>query len=127
MPLLARLVIGIFFVYTGLNQLQDLNHSKDVLNFFWISVPAGHRWDPFFPSIELLCGVFALLGLLTRATVSTLLGLTIAAFLNPKLKELTGLNFALPEFVMIALLAGLYIADAGSVSLDRFIFKRKLI
>ena len=77
--LLARIVVGIFFIQTGWNQLHQLNHSKDVLNFFWISVPASHRWDPFLPSVELICGVFTLFGFLTRAALVPLLGIMVGA------------------------------------------------
>ncbi len=123
-PFLARMVIGFVFIQTGLNKLHTLNHSKDVLNFFWIAIPVEHHWDPFFPIIELICGTFVLLGLWTRFTVVPLMGTILVALFNLKLKELTGLNlFAFQEFVMIALLAGLCAAGAGSVSIDRFIFK----
>ncbi|MBN1689201.1 MAG: DoxX family protein [Candidatus Omnitrophica bacterium] len=124
-PLLARMVVGIVFIQTGLNQLHDLNHSKDVLNFFWIAVPASHRWDPFFSSVEVICGAFLLFGLLTRAAAIPLFGIIVAAILSSKFKELTGLNLsALQEFAMISLLIGICVAGAGPVSLDRFIFKR---
>ena len=122
--LLARMVIGFIFIQTGVNKLQDLNHSKDILNFFGVGIPSKHLWDPFFPFVELICGAFVLLGLLTRFTVVPLMGTILIALLTLKLKELTGLNlFAFQEFVMIALLAGLCAAGAGSVSIDRFIFK----
>lgn len=123
-PFLARTLIGFVFIQAGLHKLYELNHAKDVLNFFWITVPVEHRWDPFFPAVELIFGALLLLGLFTRLTAILLFGILATSLLDPTLKELTGLNlFALQNFSIIALLAGLCVAGAGSASLDRFIFK----
>jgi uncharacterized membrane protein YphA (DoxX/SURF4 family) len=122
---LARMVAGGFFVQTAWGKLIVLDHTKDVLNFFWIALPAGHRWDPCLPGIELLLGVFLLLGFLTRFSAVLLLGIMGAAFLDVRLRGLAGVNlFAFQEFAVMALLAVLCAAGAGPASIDRFVFKR---
>ncbi len=126
--LLARMVIGFIFIQAGLNKLHEMNHSKDVLKFFWIPIPAEHRWDPFFPSVEMICGAFLLLGLLTRSAGVLLLGILAAAVFNLKLKEFTGLNLsALQGFTVSVLLAGLCAAGAGAVSLDQLWGKHPIV
>ena len=122
---LVRMLVGIFFIQTGLNQLHNLNHSKDVLNFFWSAIRFEYRWIPFFPAVELVCGAFMLLGCLTRFSAVLLFGIMAVSFLDTRFRGLAGVSiFALQEFVVIALLAVLCAAGAGSVSLDRFLFKR---
>jgi uncharacterized membrane protein YphA (DoxX/SURF4 family) len=124
-PFLARMVVGIFFIQIGLSQLHDLNHSKDISNFFWSAIHFEYRWLPFFPAVELVCGAFMLLGCLTRVAGVLLFGIMVTSFLDTRFRGLAGVSlFALQEFVVIALLAGLCAAGAGSVSLDRFLFKR---
>jgi uncharacterized membrane protein YphA (DoxX/SURF4 family) len=123
-PFLVRIVVGIFFIQTGLNQLHDLNHSNDILNFFWSAIHFEYRWLPFFPAVELVCGAFMLLGCLTRLSAVLLFGIMGVSFLDTRFRGLAGVNlFDLQEFVVMALLAGLCAVGAGSASLDRFIFK----
>lgn len=127
LPLLLRSVTGIYFIRTGLNKLYGLNHTKEVLNFFWIAVPAEHRWDPLIPFVGLICGTFVLLGLWTRAVIIPLFGILVAAVLNAKFKGISGLNLsAFQEFAMIALLIGLWAEGAGSFSLDQVWGKRPI-
>ena len=69
-----------------------------------------------------------LLGLLTRPAAILLLGIMIAAIFYPNLKDLTGLNLlGLQEFALIILLLGFCAEGAGSASLDRFLFKPRLV
>ena len=123
-PFLARIVVGIFFIQTGLSQLHDLDNSKDILNVFWSAIRFEYRWLPFFPVVELVCGAFMLLGYLTRLSAVLLFGIMGVSFLDARFRGLAGVNlFDLQEFIVIALLAGLCAAGAGSASLDRFLFK----
>ena len=126
--LLGRILISFIFVRTGLDRLHDLSQSKDVLNFFGIAVPVGHRWDAVFPLVEFVCGGFMLLGLLTRLTAALLMGTIMAAFLNNKFNELSGLNLSGAQGAgLIVSLLGLCAAGAGSMSFDRFIFQAQRI
>jgi hypothetical protein len=51
----------------------------------------------------------------------------VASFFDTHFRGLAGVNlFELQEFIVIALLAGLCFAGAGSASLDRFFFKRNV-
>ena len=124
-PFLARMVVGIFFIQTGLSQLRDLDSAKDILSFFWSAIHFEYRWLPFLPAVELVCGGCILLGSLTRLAAVLLFGIMVASFLDTRLRGLAGLDlFALQEFVVIALLAGLSAAGGGSVSIDRCLCKR---
>jgi uncharacterized membrane protein YphA (DoxX/SURF4 family) len=121
---LARMVVGIFFIQTGLSQLHDLNHSKDILNFFWSAIRFEYRWLPFFPVVELVGGACVLLGCLTRLSAVLLFGIMVVSFLDTRFRGLAGVSiFDFQEFIVMALLAGLCAAGAGSASLDRFLFK----
>ncbi len=121
---LARMLVGIFFIQTGLSQLRDLDSSKDIWNFFWSAIHFEYRWLPFFPAVELVCGAFMLLGYLTRFSAVLLFGIMVVSFLDTRFRGLAGVNlFDLQEFVVMALLAGLCAAGAGSASLDRLLFR----
>ena len=121
---LARMLMGFVFIQAGWNQLHELNHAKGGSNFSWIVIPPEHRWGVFFPALELICGVLLTFGLRTRFTALLLLGILATSILDAKLRGLTGLDLsALQNFAVIALLAGLCAAGAGSASLDRFLFK----
>ncbi len=125
LPFLVRIVVGIFFILTGLSQLHDLDNSKDILNFFWSAIHFEYRWLPFFPVVELVCGAFILLGCLTRFSAVLLFGIMGVSFLDTRFRGLAGVSiFGFQEFIVMALLAGLCAAGAGYVSLDRLIFKR---
>ena len=122
---LARMLVGIFFIQTGLSQLHDLDNSKDILDFFWSTIHFEYRWLPFFPVVELVCGAFILLGCLTRLSAVLLFGIMVVSFLDTHFRGLAGVSiFDFQEFIVMALLAGLCAAGAGSASLDRFLFKR---
>jgi uncharacterized membrane protein YphA (DoxX/SURF4 family) len=123
--LLARMVISFVFLQAGWNKLQNLSHSKDVLNSFGIGVPSNHLWDPFFPALELLCATFVLLGVRTSFMVLPLVGTLLFAFFNLKFKELAGLDLSVIQgFGMMILLAGLCLTGSGSFSLDRLRYKQ---
>ena len=123
-PFLARMLVGIFFIQTGLSQLHDLDSSKDILNFLWGALHFEYRWLPFFPVVELVCGAFMLLGCLTRLSAALLFGIMVVSFLDTRFRGLAGVSiFDLQEFIVMALLAGLCAAGAGSASIDRFLFK----
>ena len=124
-PFLVRMLVGIFFIQTGLSQLHDLDNSKDILNFFWSALHFEYRWLPFFPVVELVGGAFILLGCLTRLSAILLFGIMVVSFLDTRFRGLAGVSiFGFQEFIMMAFLAVLCAAGAGSVSLDRFLFKR---
>ena len=124
-PFLARIVVGIFFIQIGLSQLRDLNDSKDILNFFWSAIHFEYRWLPFFPVVELVGGAFMLLGCLTRLSAVLFFGIMGVSFLDTRFRGLAGVSiFGFQEFIVMAFLAVLCAAGAGSVSLDRFLFKR---
>ena len=125
--LLVRMVVGVLFVRIGLDKIHHLEQSRDTLHYWGIAIPVAHRWDSFFPFIELICGALILPGFLTRFSAALLFGILVAAILDTKLKELTGFNLvALQEWSVIALLVVLCAVGAGSASLDRFIFKNML-
>ncbi len=122
---LARMLVGFVFIRAGWNQLCLLNPERGALIHFWNPTSTGHRWDVFFPVLELVCGALMALGLFTRYAALLLLGLLATSLLDVQLRELTGLNLlALQNFAVIALLVGLCSSGGGSGSLDRCLFKR---
>ena len=124
-PFLARMLVGIFFIQTGLSQLHDLDNSKDILNFLWSAIRFEYRWLPFVPVFEVVCGAFMLLGYLTRLSAILLFGIMVVSFLDTRFRGLAGVSiFGFQEFIVMAFLAVLCAAGAGSASLDRFLFKR---
>lgn len=118
---LARMGTGIFFILTGWNQVQDLIRSKDLLNFFWIPVPAAHRWDPFFPLMELAAGIILLIGWQTRVLTVLLLMILISSLILPAFNTLSGLSlFPVQAFAVTGLLVGLCVTGSGFYSFDHF-------
>jgi len=130
-PFLARLVIGVVFVLSGWGKLHNLD--KVVEYFRTLGIPSPEIQAPFAATMELVCGLAVLVGLLTRLAAVPLIVIMIVALRTAfasQLAEADGLLewlnvlFGLAEFLYIVLLVGLALGGPGALSADRLLFRR---
>jgi putative oxidoreductase len=121
---LIRLAVGLIFFTQGILKFTDPHMG--VLRFARIGFPHPHFTALFVGSFEMVCGLFVLCGLLTRAAAVPLLIVISTAIATTKIPELfrTGQGFwfmvsdARTDFAMFCSLIFLIAAGAGSWSLD---------
>jgi putative oxidoreductase len=134
-PLTTRLVIGLVFVWSGINHLHNIDGF--VANFKDWGIPAPEFQARFSAGTELVCGGLVTLGLCTRLAAIPLMVVMANAiwFAYPKylsdivaargdfLKLLGNVDdlFGLAEFLYIVLLSWLVIYGPGWMSIDRLI------
>ncbi|HUL18436.1 MAG TPA: DoxX family protein [Steroidobacteraceae bacterium] len=127
-PLVARIVVGWVFLWSGWGKLNNLPAVTD--NFVDWGIPAPHLLAPFVSGVEFFGGLFLLLGLLTRISAGAL-GITmIVAIRSAKWADVDSLETLLgfDETEYLALFLWLAIAGAGAVSLDHYLegwFRRR--
>jgi putative oxidoreductase len=124
-PLVARIVTGWEFMFSGWGKLNDL--PTTINNFIGWGVPIPHILGPFVSGVEFFGGIFLLLGFLTRISAGAL-GITmIVAIKSAKWDQvdsfLTLVGFDESEY--LALFLWLAIAGAGALSLDYLITRRR--
>jgi putative oxidoreductase len=127
-PLVARIVVGWVFLWSGWGKLHALPMVTD--NFVGWGIPAPHVLAPFVSGVEFFGGLFLLLGLFTRISAGAL-GITmIVAIRSAKWADVDSLETLLgfDETEYLALFLWLAIAGAGVVSLDHYLegwFRRR--
>ncbi|MDZ4771595.1 MAG: DoxX family protein [Planctomycetota bacterium] len=131
-PLLARVVVGLVFVWSGWGKLHNID---GVVKYFTeLGIPAPEIQAPFAATMEFACGLLIVAGLFTRLAAIPLIVIMIVAIKTAfaqqlgdavGAKEWLNTLFGLSEFLYIVLLAWLAIAGAGRVSLDHLIFGRR--
>jgi putative oxidoreductase len=124
-PLVARIVTGWEFMFSGWGKLNDL--PTTINNFIGWGVPLPHILGPFVSGVEFFGGIFLLLGFLTRISAGAL-GITmIVAIKSAKWGDvdsfLTLIGFDETEY--LALFLWLAIAGAGPIALDHLISRRR--
>ena len=128
-----RLSVGLIFLTQGL--LKYIDPHLGVNRFAHIGLPYPDFTAHFVGAFEILGGLLLLLGLLTRVACIPLLIIIITAILSTKIPELTrpaqGFWFmvsdARTDFAMLMSLIFLFIAGAGTISLDAVIMRRKRV
>lgn len=123
-PLLARLVVGWVFLWSGWGKLNNLPQITD--NFISWGIPFPHILTPFTSGVEFFGGIFLLLGLMTRISAGALAVTMIVAIKAAKWGDVDSLETLLgfDESEYFALFTWLAIAGAGSLSLDELLRRR---
>jgi putative oxidoreductase len=122
--LLIRLAVGLIFFTQGI--LKYIDPNMGVARFTRIGFSHPYFTAHFVGSFEIVCGIFVLLGLWTRAAAFPLLIVIATAIATTKLPELSraGQGFwymvsdARTDFAMLCSLLFLVSAGGGAWSLD---------
>jgi putative oxidoreductase len=128
--LLIRLAVGLIFFTQGILKYTDPNMG--VARFTKIGFPHPYFTAHFVGSFEIVCGIFVLLGLWTRATAVPLLVVITTAIATTKIPELfrAGQGFwymvsdARTDFAMLSALLFLVLSGPGRLSLDARMSRR---
>lgn len=120
-PLLARLVVGWVFLWSGWGKLNNLPQITE--NFISWGIPFPHILTPFTSGVEFFGGIFLLLGLFTRVSAGALAVTMLVAIKAAKWGDVDSLETLLgfDESEYFALFTWLAIAGAGTLSLDHLL------
>jgi putative oxidoreductase len=127
--ILIRLAVGSVFLSEGIQKFlfpDQLGAGR----FAKIGIPSPDLLGPFVGSIEIVCGVLVLLGLLTRLAAVPLITIMLVAIASTKIPILLERGFwamaheARTDFSMLLGSVFLLIAGAGPASLDAIIARR---
>jgi putative oxidoreductase len=120
-PLFARIVVGWEFLWSGWGKFQNLPQITE--NFVSWGIPFPAILTPLTSGIELVGGLFLLLGLFTRISAGALGVTMIVAIKSAKWGDVDSLlSFVgLDETEYLALFLWLAIAGAGSLSVDAWL------
>ena len=123
-PLVARIVTGWVFLWTGWGKLTHLPLVTQ--NFEGWGIPAPGLLAPVASGIEFFGGIFLIVGLLTRISAGALGVVMIVAVLAVQWAEVDSFLtlVGLEEVMYFALFLWLAIAGAGPVSLDHRLERR---
>jgi putative oxidoreductase len=125
-PLLARIVVGWVFLWSGWGKLNNLAQIEE--NFVSWNIPFPHLLTPFVSGVEFFGGIFLILGLLTRISGGALAITMLVAIKSAKWDQVDSLETLLgfDESAYFALFTWLAIAGAGKLSLDQLLTRWKL-
>lgn len=122
--ILTRLVLGIVFIESGWGKFQDMD--KVISYFNSLHIPFAFIQAPLVSGLELIGGLFILIGLFTRISTIPLIVIMSVALLTAKADDLTDLSalFGLSEFLYIVLLSWLAFNGSKIFSIDILICKK---
>jgi putative oxidoreductase len=123
-PLVARIVTGWVFLWTGWGKLTHL--PLVIQNFDGWGIPAPGVLAPFASGVEFFGGILLLAGLMTRISAGALGIVMIVAVASVQWPEVDSFLtlVGLEEIMYLALFLWLAIAGAGRVSIDYLIERR---
>lgn len=127
--LLIRLVVGGVFLSEGIQKFL-YPAVRGAGRFAKIGLPSPEVLGTFVGTVEVVCGVLVLLGLLTRLAVVPLIGVMLVALASTKLPILLDSGFwkaahdSRTDFSMLLGSLFLLVVGAGPLSLDRRIFRK---
>jgi putative oxidoreductase len=126
-PLLARIVTGWEFMWSGWGKLQDLPRFIKLFGEEW-HIPAPEILTPFVSGVEFFGGIFLVLGLFTRLSGGALAVVMLVAIKSAKWDQVDSLEslVGFDESEYFALFTWLAIAGAGKLSLDHLLTRAKL-
>lgn len=116
--LIFRIVIGFIFIQSGWGKLHNLT---GVISYFQsLGIPLANIQAPLVAGVELLAGLFILIGLATRISSLFLFVIMIVAIKTAKWEDITDLNtfLGLSEFLYSVILFHLMIFGAQYFSID---------
>lgn len=126
--ILIRLIVGLIFLSEGiLKFLFPEIYGTGRFGKIGFNDPAF--WAYFTATFEILCGIFILLGFLTRIVSIPLIIVMLTAFVTTKWPILVSKGFWAmaheyrTDFAMTLLLIYLLLYGAGKLSVDSMIFK----
>lgn len=128
-PLVARLVVGWVFLWSGWSKLHNLYPTPDfpgmIENFRGWGIPHPEIMAPFVSGVEFFGGLLLLLGLFTRLAATPLVIVMIVAIISAKWGQVDSLETLLgfEETAYMALFGWLAVAGPGPISLDH-LFQR---
>ena len=117
-PLVARIVVGWVFMWTGWTKLNNLPQVTE--NFIEWGIPFPHILTPFVSGVEFFGGLFLLLGLFTRLAAPPLVIVMIVAVISAKWGQIDSLETLLgfEEVAYMTLFGWLAVVGPGPISLD---------
>src|SRR5262245_48536127 len=117
-PLVARLVVGWVFLWSGWGKLHALPQITE--NFRSWGIPYPELLTPFVAGVEYVGGLLLLVGLFTRIAAAPLVVVMAVAIVSAKLGDVDSLETLLgfEEASYFALFLWLAIAGPGRISLD---------
>lgn len=116
--LVARIVVGWVFMWSGWTKLHNL--PQMIENFTEWGIPYPNILTPFVSGVEFFGGLLLLLGLVTRIAAPPLAVVMIVAIISAKWDQIDSLETLLgfEEIAYMALFGWLAVAGPGPVSLD---------
>lgn len=122
--LLSRLTLGFVFVESGIGKLRDLPRVTEY--FESLQIPLASIQAPMVSGLELICGLFILVGFFTRLSALPLIAIMAVALVTAKAEDISGFSdlLGLVEFLYIVLLLGLAVHGAKALSIDQWWCRR---
>lgn len=123
-PVIPRIIVGLIFVSEGIQKFL-FPEIDGTGRFAQIGFSDPSFWASFVGIFEIICGLFVLIGLMTRLAAVPLLVIMITAFITTKWPTLVDKGFWAmahayrTDFAMTLLLIYLLIYGAGCMSFDR--------
>ncbi len=122
--LLARVVVGLVFAFSGWGKLHDLD---SVIGYFReLGIPFPELQAPFVAMVEFVGGLSVLAGLATRFAAIPLAGTMVVAIITAKLKDVSSpkdlLFFSETDYLVFLFL--LVVFGGGALSLDALLKRR---
>ncbi len=123
-PLVARIIVGYVFMFTGLAKLNNLPGMIERFTNWGIPFPS--IMTPVASSIEFFGGILLMLGLMTRISGGALAVVMAVAILSAKFSQIDSVETLLgfEEAIYFAIFTWLAICGAGKASLDYLISTR---
>ena len=128
--ILIRIVVGAVFLSEGIQKFL-FPGALGVGRFIKIGIPTPEFFAPFVGVVEILFGLFILIGLLTRIAAIPLIINIGVAIISTKIPILLNEGFwkmaheARTDFSMLLGSIFLLIVGAGKISIDAFISDKK--
>lgn len=128
--ILIRILVGCIFLSEGIQKFL-FAESVGAGRFEKIGLPVPEITASFVGSVEIVCGILVLLGLLTRIAVVPLICIMLTAIATTKIPILLESGFwkmahdSRTDFSMLLSSIFLLVNGAGPLSLDRIILNRK--
>ena len=124
-PLIARLVVGWVFMWSGWEKLQNLPAITE--NFVNWGIPYPQVMTPLVSGIECFGGALLLAGLLTRISAGALGVTMVVAIVAAKRDGIDSLETLLgfEEIAYLALFTWLAIAGPGKLAVDEVLRKTR--